>query len=165
MPTTTQNQRSTAAKRRSTAAKRRSTAANRTAASSAPTPRTPVEQVQHAAQRVVLIPVGAALTATDRVTEAVTELAKAYSTPETAQKRVERDLRRFERRGTTARNRAERRIKRTRTRVERELRQRRTRAVRVARRNRTQFERQAKNVRRDLEKVVSEAQERVTSAA
>jgi hypothetical protein len=162
MPTTTQSQRSTAAKRRSAAAKR---TPKRTTASSQPTPRTPVEQVQYAAERAVLIPVGAALTATDRVAEAVTELAKAYSTPETAQKRVERDLRRFERRGSTARNRAERRIKRTRTRVERELRQRRTRAVRVAKRNRTQFERQAKNVRRDVEKVVSEAQERVTSAA
>src|SRR3977135_3599854 len=156
MPTTTQNQRSAAAKRRSAAAKR-------TAATSAPTPRTPVEQVQYAAERAVLIPVGAALTATDRVAEAVTDLAKTYSTPETAQKRLERDLRRFERRGTTARNRAERRIKRTRTRVERELRQRRTRAVRVAKRNSTRFERQAKNVRRDVEKAVSQAQERVTS--
>ena len=106
---------------------------------------------------------GAALTATDRVAETVADLARTYSTPDTAQKRVERDLRRFERRGTTARNRAERRIKRTRTRVERELRQRRTRAVRVVKRNRTQLERQAKNVRRDLEKAVNQAQERVTS--
>ena len=148
MPTTTQNQRSTAAKRRSAAAKR-------TATNNQAPPRTPVEQVQHAAERVVLIPVGAALTATDRVAEAVTELAKAYSTPETAQKRVERDLRRFERRGTTARNRAERRIKRTRTRVERELRQRRVRAQRLVKRNSTRVQREVKAVRRDLEKRVN----------
>ena len=150
MATTTQTQRSTSAKR---------AAATREASQ-----RNPVEQVQSVAERAVLIPVGAALTATDRVAEAVAELARTYSTPDTAQRRVERDLRRFERRGTTARNRAERRVKRTRTRVERELRQRRTRAVRVVKRNRTQIERQAKNVRRDLEKAVTQAQERVTSA-
>ena len=164
MATTTQTQRSAAAKRRSAAAKRRSAAAKRAAATREVNQRTPVEQVQHAAERAVLIPVGAALTATDRVADAVADLARTYSTPDTAQKRVERDLRRFERRGTTARNRAERRIKRTRTRVERELRQRRTRTVRVVKRNRTQLERQAKNVRRDLEKAVSQAQERVTGA-
>ena len=138
MPTTTQNQRERPPP--SAVAPPPSAAAPPPSAPpppARPTPRTPVEQVQYAAERAVLIPVGAALTATDRVAEAVTDLAKAYSTPETAQKRVERDLRRFERRGTTARNRAERRIKRTRTRVERELRQRRTRAVRVVKRNRT----------------------------
>ena len=165
MATTTQSQQS-AAKRatasRSAAAKRRSAAAKRAAATREVNQRNPVEQVQYAAERAVLIPVGAALTATDRVAEAVTDLARTYSTPETAQKPVERDLRRFERRGSTARNRAERRVKRTRTRVERELRQRRTRAVRVVKRNRTQLERQAKTVRRDLEKVV---QERVGTAA
>src|SRR5205085_10880909 len=103
---TTQPQRSTAARRRSAAARRRSAAAKRAAATRQENQRTPVEQVQHAAERVVLIPVGAALTATDRVAETVAELARTYSTPETAQKRVERDLRRFQRRGPTARNRA-----------------------------------------------------------
>src|SRR5436305_10806161 len=145
---------------RSAAAKRRSAAAKRAAQTREENQRTPVEQVQQAAQRAVLFPVGAALTATDRVTDAVTELARVYGTPETAQKRVERDLRRFERRGTTARNRAERRIKRTRTRVERELRQRRTRARRVVKRNGTRLQREVKAVSRDLEKQRRAAQKR-----
>ena len=165
MATPNQTQRRATTAGRSAAAKRRSAAAKRAAAAREATPKTPVEQVQHAAERVVLIPVGAALTATDRVAETVTDLTRTYSTRETAQKRVERDLRRFERRGSTARNRAERRIKRTRTRVERELRQRRTRAVRVVKRNRTELERQARNVRRDLGRVVSDAQDRVANAA
>ena len=151
----------TQTKTRRRATTRRTAATKRTSPASEAT-RNPVEQVQYAAERAVLIPVGAALTATDRVSEAVTNLTRVYGTPETAQKRVERDLKRFERRGTTARNRVERQLKRTRTRVERELRQRRTRAVRVVKRNRTQLERQAKTVRRDLEKVV---QERVGTAA
>ena len=124
---------------RSAAAKRRSAAAKRAAQTREENQRTPVEQVQQAAQRAVLIPVGAALTATDRVTDAVTELARVYGTPETAQKRVERDLR----------------IKRTRTRVERELRQRRVRAQRLVKRNSTRVQREVKAVRRDLEKRVN----------
>src|SRR5512138_30741 len=104
MATTQTQRRSPQTRRRSAAARRRSAAAKRAAATRELNQRTPVEQVQAAAERAVLIPVGAALTATDRVTEAVTELARAYRTPEGAQKRVERDLRRFERRGTTARN-------------------------------------------------------------
>jgi hypothetical protein len=157
---TTQTQRR-ARKPRSAAAKRRSAAARRAAATRQENQRTPVEQVQHAAQRAVLIPVGAALTATDRVADAVAEFARVYGTPETAQKRVERDLRRFERRGSTARNRAERRIKRTRTRVERELRQRRNRAQRLVRRNSTRLQREVRSVRRDLGKQSRAAQKRV----
>jgi len=64
MATTTQTQRSAAAKRaaatRSTAAKRRSAAAKRAAATREVNQRSPVEQVQYAAERAVLIPVGAA---------------------------------------------------------------------------------------------------------
>jgi len=112
----------------------RSAAAKRAAATRQANLRTPVEQVQEAAERVLLIPVGAALTVTDRVAEAVGELTRIYGTRDGAQKRLERDFRRFERRGTTARNRVERQVKRTRTRVERRLRQRRTRVERVVKR-------------------------------
>src|SRR5205823_813480 len=101
------------------------------------------EQVQGYATRAVLVPVGAALEARDRVVE----LARGYRTPELAQRRIERDLKRFERRGTTARNRVERELKRTRTRVERELRQRRNRVQRVVRRNRTRVEREVRRNR------------------
>ena len=48
-------------------------------------------------------------------------------------KRLQADLKRFERRGRTARNRVEREVKKARTRVERELRQRRTRVERELR--------------------------------
>src|SRR5256885_16160174 len=112
MATTTQTQRSAAAKRaaatRSTAAKRRSAAAKRAAATREANQRTPVEQVQYAAERAVLIPVGAALTATDRVAETVADLARTYSTPDTAKKRVDPNLRPFHLRVTTASNRAPR---------------------------------------------------------
>ena len=77
----------------------------------------------------MLIPVGAALTARDAVLEAVSPYLAGRDSAERelekVGKRVQTSLKRFERRGSTARNRALREVKRTRTRVERELRQRR----------------------------------------
>jgi hypothetical protein len=73
------------------------------------------------AERAVLIPVGAALTARDRVLSDVNGAIASYSTPAKAQAQ----LRRFERRGATARNRLEREVRKARVRVERQLRQRR----------------------------------------
>jgi hypothetical protein len=73
------------------------------------------------AERAVLIPVGAALTARDRVVSTVNGAISVYSTPSKAQAQ----LRRFERRGATARNRLEREVRKARVRVERQLRQRR----------------------------------------
>lgn len=73
------------------------------------------------AERAVLIPVGAALLARDRVVSTVTDTLAAYSSGSKAQAQ----LRRFERRGATARNRLEREVRKARVRVERQLRQRR----------------------------------------
>jgi hypothetical protein len=73
------------------------------------------------AERAVLIPVGAALTARDRVVSSVNGAFSVYATPSKAQAQ----LRRFERRGATARNRLEREVRKARVRVERQLRQRR----------------------------------------
>jgi hypothetical protein len=73
------------------------------------------------AERAVLIPVGAALIARDRVVTTVSDTLSSYATPSKAQAQI----RKFERRGTTARNRLEREVRKTRTRVEREVRQRR----------------------------------------
>jgi prefoldin subunit 5 len=73
------------------------------------------------AERAVLIPVGAALIARDRVVETVSDTVATYSSTSKAQAQ----LRRFERRGVTARNRLEREVRKARVRVERELRQRR----------------------------------------
>ena len=73
------------------------------------------------AERAVLIPVGAALIARDRVVSSVSDTISSYCSTSKAQAQ----LRRFERRGSTARNRLEREVRKARVRVERELRQRR----------------------------------------
>ncbi len=79
------------------------------------------EVVGDYAERAVLIPVGAALIARDRVVSNVSDTISIYSSTAKAQAQ----LRRFERRGATARNRLEREVRKARVRVERELRQRR----------------------------------------
>jgi hypothetical protein len=73
------------------------------------------------AERAVLIPVGAALIARERVVTTVSDTVSNYSSAPKAQAQ----LRRFERRGLTARKRLEREVRKARVRVERELRQRR----------------------------------------
>jgi hypothetical protein len=73
------------------------------------------------AERAVLIPVGAALIARDRVVATVSDTVSTYS----SSSKTQQQLRRFERRGATARNRLEREVRKARVRVERELRQRR----------------------------------------
>jgi hypothetical protein len=75
------------------------------------------------AERAVLIPVGAALIARDRVVSTVSDTISSYSSTTKAQAQ----LNRFERRGVTARNRLEREVRKARVRVERDLRQRRRR--------------------------------------
>ena len=72
-------------------------------------------------ERAVLIPVGAALIARDRVVSTVHDAISSYGSTSKAQAQ----LRRFERRGNTARNRLEREVRNARVRFERELRQRR----------------------------------------
>jgi len=83
--------------------------------------RSPGVVVGDYAERAVLIPFGAALTARDRVVSSVNDTLSTYSSTTKAQAQ----LRRFERRGATARNRLEREVRKARVRVERELRQRR----------------------------------------
>jgi hypothetical protein len=73
------------------------------------------------AERALLIPVGVALTARDQVFSSVNDTISGYSS--TTKARAQ--LRRFERRGATARNRLERDVRKARVRVERKLRQRR----------------------------------------
>jgi hypothetical protein len=83
----------------------------------------PVAAFGDYAERAVLIPVGATLIVRDRVVSSVTDTLSAYSSPT----KTQAQLRRFERRGATARKRLEREVRKTRTRVERDLRQRRRR--------------------------------------
>ncbi|HYZ81826.1 MAG TPA: hypothetical protein VE571_11175 [Solirubrobacteraceae bacterium] len=129
-----------------------------------------VTQVQQIAERAVLVPVGAGLLARDNFVTTVKGLATKYGTRAS----VERELKRYERRGASARNRFERQVRRTRTKFERELRQRRNRVERTVKENRRRVERDLTSVRKDLgkqsevvtarvEKFVSEAQGRLTA--
>ena len=127
---------------------RRPTRKPRPSTTTSTQPKTPVEQAQVIAERVVLVPVGASLLARDNLVSTVKGLATKYRTRAS----LERELKRYERRGATARNRFERQVRKTRTRFERELRQRRNRVERTVKQNRRRFEREVRSVRKDLEK-------------
>jgi prefoldin subunit 5 len=131
-----------------------------------------VDQVQQIAERAVLVPVGAGLIVRDNVASTVRNLTTKYRTRES----VERELKRYERRGATARNRFERQVRKTRTRFERDLRQRRKSVERTVKQNRRRLEREVRTVRKDLEKqsetlttrvekLVGEAQELISSVS
>jgi hypothetical protein len=114
-----------------------------------------VSYAQHTAERSVDVPVGAALTVADRVTEIV----EPFRSPESANRelnsirtRVQRQLNRLERRGAGARRRTRTRVRRTRNRFTRELRQRRRRVETTVKQNRVRAEDSLKR-----------AQERVTA--
>src|SRR6266511_3418156 len=179
-PATTATKRSTAAKtaaatrgrQNATAARKRSTAAKKAAETRRELAKTPVDRVQEYAERVVLIPVGAALVARDSVIATVEELRTSLASREQAEKelatrrkRLESDLKRFERRGRTERNRVERRVKKARTRVERELRQRRTRVEREIRSTRKDVGAQADLLTARVENIVQTGITRGTHVA
>jgi hypothetical protein len=111
------------AKARRTSTLRRSASASRRAQSTTGAPELSVTSFGEYAERALLIPVGAALIARDRVISSVNDTISNYSSSAKAQAQ----LRRFERRGVTARKRLEREVRKTRIRFERELRQRRRR--------------------------------------
>ncbi len=118
------------------------------AAASTP-PQTAVQQVQQVAERAILVPVGASLVVRDDIKG----LATRYGT----RAGLERELKRYEKRGNTAR-----------TRVERRLRQRRNRIERAVKQNRRRVEREVGTVRSDLAKrsdVVGAQVERLVSTA
>jgi hypothetical protein len=141
--------RSTAAKTaRAKTAKR--TTASRTSNSSASAKRS-TQAVKNGtvgsyAERAVLIPVGAALIAREQVVARVNDTIDTLATPSKANAQ----LRKFERRGNTARNRLEREVRKTRVRVEREVRQTRGRVEREVRRR-----------QRDGEDLANRVQERI----
>ena len=111
------------------------------------------------AERAVLIPVGVALTARDRVLSSVNGAISSYSTPAKAQAQ----LRRFERRGATARNRLEREVRKARVRVERQLRQRRREIERTVGELEDRRDTVAKNGTGLANEVATRLQERVLS--
>jgi hypothetical protein len=164
MATTTKTRARKPASTRKTTTGRKSAASTTTSTQ----PRTPVAQAQQIAERAFLVPVGASLLARDNLVTTVRGLATKYRT----RTGLEREIKRFERRGATARNRFERQVRRTRTKFERELRQRRNRVERTVKQNRRRIEREVRSVGKDIgrqsgtltsrvEKLVSEAQGRL----
>ncbi len=107
------------------------------------------------AERAVLIPVGAALIARDRVVASVNDTISSYGSTSKAQAQ----LRRFERRGVTARNRIEREVRKTRVRVERELRQRRREIERTV----SDLEERRDAVAKTVPELANRVQERILS--
>jgi hypothetical protein len=172
-PGTATSAASTKASRKATTPRKPASARRQTAASTSTStqPKTRVEHAQQLAERAVLVPVGASLVARDNLVSSVKGFATKYS-PRTG---LGREIRRYERRGVTARNRFERQVRKTRTKFERELRQRRSRVERTVKQNRRRFEREVRSARRDLErqsgvvgarfeKLVANAQELLSSA-
>lgn len=114
-----------------------------------------VALAKQTAERVVDVPVGAALTARDRVAETVDSFsttAKRDKELKSLRTQVTRELNKFERRGGQARRKATQRVRTTRNRVEREAKSRRREVERAVRQNRTKAERQLKKA----QSVVSE---------
>src|SRR5205085_2135826 len=144
--TTARKSRSASARRSTRSA--RSTRTTRATTARATTPTTPLQQAGVWAERAFLVPVGASLLARDNLVSSVRGLASRYSTRTS----LESELRRYERRGSTARNRFERQVRRSRTRFERQLRQRRNLIERTIKQNRRRVEREVRSVRKDLEK-------------
>jgi hypothetical protein len=124
----------------------RSTASNASASTKRSAQAVKTGTVTSYAERAVLIPVGAALIAREQVVARVNDTIGTFGTPAKANAQ----LRKFERRGNTARNRLEREVRKTRVRVEREVRQTRTRVEREVRRR-----------QRDGEELASRVQERI----
>jgi hypothetical protein len=109
-----------------TTAKRTSTAAGNARAKAARATKTEVKTgaklVETYAERAVLVPVGAALAARELIVQTVGDLIDTYGST----KKTEAQLKRFERRGVTARNQLEREATKARKRVEHALHKRRT---------------------------------------
>lgn len=144
---TTASARKTATSARATAgnARRTTRAASKTAANSTATR---VEQVQQLAERAVLVQVGAGLLVRDNLVSTVTGLSDRLS----SRASVERELKKAERRGASARNQLERQVRRARTQLERELRQRRATVERTVKQNRRSLEREVRTLRNELQR-------------
>ena len=122
-----------------------------------------VAYVRQTAERAVDVPVGAALTVADNVTETVkpwTESTGRDKELKQLRTQVTRELNKLERRGGQARRKATTRVRTTRNRVERELKQRRNRVERTVKQNRTKAERELKARRTRVEKTVKDVQTR-----
>jgi hypothetical protein len=149
-----------------TAANSKGTTKPRTTTTRPTTPETgPVQVVRHGAERALDVPVGAALLARERVTDAVepwTSTSGRERELKSLRTQVTRELSKFERRGGQARRKATQRVRSTRTRVERELKARRREVERTVKQNRTKVTRTVKRNRGKAEDALTKAQDRVS---
>jgi hypothetical protein len=143
--------------RRKPAAARKatSTATSTAAATRLAVPERPIAAFGDVAERAVLIPVGATLIARDRVVSGVSDTISIYS----SSTKTQAQLRRFERRGATARKRLEREVRKTRTRFEREVRQRRRELSKRV----STFERRRDELAKNSTELANRIQERIVS--
>jgi prefoldin subunit 5 len=125
---------------------------------------TAVAYVRQTAERAVDVPVGAALTVADNVSETVKPWTDAVGREKELKQfrtQVTRELNKLERRGGQARRKATTRARSTRGRIERELKQRRNRVERSVKQSRTKAERELKARRTRVEKAVKDVQSAV----
>ena len=148
MSTTTPGARKPASTTKRSTRRTPASAGTRTSGATSSTSRTASRTTTTLAERAVLVPVGAGLLASDNLVSTVKGFASKYRTRTS----FEREIKRYERRGVTARNRFERQVRRARTRVEREMRQRRSLVEKTMRQNRRRVNRELSSVRRDFEK-------------
>ncbi|MBW3609646.1 MAG: hypothetical protein KY463_15170 [Actinobacteria bacterium] len=148
--------RSTTARKAKASAGRGRTNVAQTAAGATDEIRTPLSRASDIAEKVVLVPVGAALVARDEVVATFEDLRSSYA----SRTKAKQELNRFERRGSSAVKAIERDAKKTRTRVERELRQRRSRVEKELRR----VDQELKGVTDPLKKNVELAGVRIENA-
>jgi hypothetical protein len=126
---------------------------------------TAVARVRQTAERAVDVPVGAALTVAENVSDTVkpwTESTGREKELKQLRTQVTRELNKLERRGGQARRKATTRVRSTRNRIERELKQRRNRVERTVKQNRTKAEKVVKDNRVKAEKAVKDVQSAVT---
>src|ERR671919_62877 len=113
-----------------------------------------VAYVRQTAERAVDVPVGAALSVAENVSETVKPWTASTSRERELKQlrtQVSREFNKLERRGGQARRKATTRARTTRNRIERELRQRRNRVERTVTQNRTKAERELKARRTQVE--------------
>jgi hypothetical protein len=173
-PQNTRTNTRTQAKRTGSNAKRTARSARRTTRSAARSAAAEKNQIVKVAETAVDVPVGVALSFTDRVQELVepwTDRVGAERQLSVYRTQLTRNLKRAERRGSTARRKATTQAKRTRTRVEREVRRverearrRQRRAETTLRQNRRRVETTLRRNRRQAEQQLRKATRRAGRA-
>ncbi|MBA2523885.1 MAG: hypothetical protein H0V25_11240 [Solirubrobacterales bacterium] len=140
-----------------TSTKRTATEATKTVGQAKGGVNAAAEYVRQAAETALDVPVGAALTAVERVSDVNVRLNTAHKREveiRRVRNQLRRELNKVERRGGTARRRALQQAKQTRNRVEREVRQRRKATETTLRRNRTEAEKRVREVGERVQSLV-----------